>query len=884
MGVCPQPVHMCFVDLEKAFDHVPRMVFCGVVLHEYGVQGPLLRAVLVSVRPEQELGSHCRQISRRSQGPEGVRFGNHRISSLLFADDVVLMASSGQDFQHVLERFAAECEVAGMRISTSKSEAMVLDLGKGWRALSGDRGEKLGHSGGARSRAAAPSRIERSQLRWLGHLFRMPPGRLPREVFQACPTGRRPQGKTQDTLERLCLSAGSWERLRGPPEELEEVSGINIEGIDTTSDSEKLLKKALTMELPYFEQWTVDQTCQYLQQEGLGRWEKKFREKNLDGKKLRNLTAEDLKEMGIVDTCDHYEILHCIGKLWKTKVFNDPIHGHMELHPLLIKIIDTPQFQRLRYIKQLGGAYFVYPGASHNRFEHSTWHETASVKMFDHLVEKNNLKPLMEQHGLVLDEDLDFIKEMIGGPLNPQAAPGQEEPRPYKGRTEEKSFLYEIVANKTNGIDVDKFDYFARDSYHLGIQNNFDYHRFLKFARVCKVDGKKHICTRDKEVAMYDTRNCLHRRAYQHKVNKIMEIMIAEAFLKADKYIKIEGSGGKMFTLSTAIDDMEAYTKLTGLFLPLCPVDHVFEEILNSSSEELAEAREILQKIVSRKPLQMIQRWKDKLVNAIPQHFVQDGGLTKKKFEVLRRKKIIHRWKEELKNELPKMGDQDGRLTPADVEDLISSPHLTKAREILHEIISQTFYKPEIPTKFVTLDYGMKDKDPINNVYFYSKHDYTRASKITKDQVSKLLPICFSEKLIRVYSKKTDVRSMQAAKTLFVEWCREKGFPTPQVFNDPIHGHMELHPLLIKIIDTPQFQRLRYIKQLGGAYFVYPGASHNRFEHSIGVGHLAGQLVEALRTRQPELGIDDRDALCVQIAGLCHDLENPEADPKRRAV
>ncbi|KAI3376749.1 hypothetical protein L3Q82_000352 [Scortum barcoo] len=60
------------------------------------------------------------RISRRSQGPEGVRFGNHRISSLLFADDVVLMASSGQDLQHVLERFAAECEAAGMRISTSK--------------------------------------------------------------------------------------------------------------------------------------------------------------------------------------------------------------------------------------------------------------------------------------------------------------------------------------------------------------------------------------------------------------------------------------------------------------------------------------------------------------------------------------------------------------------------------------------------------------------------------------------------------------------------------------------------------------------------------------------------------------------------------------------
>ncbi|KAI3369442.1 hypothetical protein L3Q82_007488 [Scortum barcoo] len=122
-----QPVHMCFVDLEKAFEPCPSWYSVGGAPCEYGVREPLLRAVRSLYDLEQELGSHCRQISRRSQGPEGVRFGNHRISSLLFADDVVLMASSGQDLQHVLERFAAECEAAGMRISTSKSEAMVLD-------------------------------------------------------------------------------------------------------------------------------------------------------------------------------------------------------------------------------------------------------------------------------------------------------------------------------------------------------------------------------------------------------------------------------------------------------------------------------------------------------------------------------------------------------------------------------------------------------------------------------------------------------------------------------------------------------------------------------------------------------------------------------------
>ena len=67
------------------------------------------------------------RISRRSQGVEGVQFGDLRIGSLLFADDVVLLASSDRDLQLSLDRFAAECKAAGMRISTSKSESMVLN-------------------------------------------------------------------------------------------------------------------------------------------------------------------------------------------------------------------------------------------------------------------------------------------------------------------------------------------------------------------------------------------------------------------------------------------------------------------------------------------------------------------------------------------------------------------------------------------------------------------------------------------------------------------------------------------------------------------------------------------------------------------------------------
>ena len=66
-------------------------------------------------------------------------------------------------------------------------------------------------------------RIERNQMRWLGHLVRMPPGRLPGEVFWARPTGRRPRGRLR-TRWRDYVSRLAWERLGVPPEELEEVA------------------------------------------------------------------------------------------------------------------------------------------------------------------------------------------------------------------------------------------------------------------------------------------------------------------------------------------------------------------------------------------------------------------------------------------------------------------------------------------------------------------------------------------------------------------------------------------------------------------------------------------------------------------------------------
>jgi len=58
--------------------------------------------------------------------------------------------------------------------------------------------------------------------------------------------------------------------------------------------------------------------------------------------------------------------------------------------------------------------------------------------------------------------------------------------------------VFQIVANKRNGVDVDKWEYFARDCHNLGITNSFNHNRCMYFARVIKVDEELQICFAEK--------------------------------------------------------------------------------------------------------------------------------------------------------------------------------------------------------------------------------------------------------------------------------------------------------------------------------------------------------------------------------------------------
>lgn len=89
---------------------------------------------------------------------------------------------------------------------------------------------------------------------------------------------------------------------------------------------------------------------------------------------------------------------------------------------------------------------------------------------------------------------------------------------------------------------------------------------------------------------------------------------------------------------------------------------------------------------------------------------------------------------------------------------------------------------------------------------------------------------------------------------------------------DPIYHQIELDNIAIQIINTPPFQRLRHLNQTGLVEYVFPGARHNRFSHSLGVYHLADLLLTRLSINQPELKITENEKTCVKIAGLVHDL------------
>ena len=98
------------------------------------------------------------------------------------------------------------------------------------------------------------------------------------------------------------------------------------------------------------------------------------------------------------------------------------------------------------------------------------------------------------------------------------------------------------------------------------------------------------------------------------------------------------------------------------------------------------------------------------------------------------------------------------------------------------------------------------------------------------------------------------------------------------LYYDPLYGYVPLPNYIFQALDLEFYQRLRYVKQLGTMYLVYPCALHTRFDHSVGVAHLAGILHKSLEDKLKQATEGDKPELnemtlaAVQIAALFHDI------------
>jgi HD superfamily phosphohydrolase len=93
-----------------------------------------------------------------------------------------------------------------------------------------------------------------------------------------------------------------------------------------------------------------------------------------------------------------------------------------------------------------------------------------------------------------------------------------------------------------------------------------------------------------------------------------------------------------------------------------------------------------------------------------------------------------------------------------------------------------------------------------------------------------------------------------------------------EILRDPVWNNIRVDDLTLELVDTDVFQRLRYVRQLGWTYLVYPGATHSRFEHALGTHHLSRRTLALLCEAEDATSISEQEQAIVRSAALLHDV------------
>lgn len=268
----------------------------------------------------------------------------------------------------------------------------------------------------------------------------------------------------------------------------------------------------------------------------------------------------------------------------ETLIF-DNIHAYIEVDSIAKSIIDTPEFQRLRRILQGGVLHYVFPTANHSRFEHSIGTYYLAKKLINNLKTNqpelnisddivkivsvaalcHDLGHMMYSHMfddiflpqldkfkdlgkyaiheersiLILEHmikkyGIDINKEeliVIGDLINPKDNNYDNWNEKYKiGR-----WIFEIVSNPRNNVDVDKFDYINRDNRAIGLKLDVDFSRLIMQARVINDEICYPIQAKENIYHLFFIRYQLHRRIYHHKTVKAIEILMGKLLMELEK-------------------------------------------------------------------------------------------------------------------------------------------------------------------------------------------------------------------------------------------------------------------------------------------------------------------------------------------------------------
>lgn len=249
--------------------------------------------------------------------------------------------------------------------------------------------------------------------------------------------------------------------------------------------------------------------------------------------------------------------------------FYDKIYGSIEITDLAKSIIDTSEFQRLRRIHQTGVLLFLFPSANHTRFEHSigVYHlaRTFTKNLLEdyYIKNKNRLIELIGIAGLVHDlghlafshlfesflknQNIKFNHEELSQILfryicdkyKLNITKDEIEMIIQLIHPKEKwidgfiwcdenigTWIFQIVANPINGLDVDKFDYLVRDSMSCGFNVKFDCDRIIKMSKIIENQLVYPWKLRYNLFEVFLTRYQLHQQLYKHKTVKGIELVI----------------------------------------------------------------------------------------------------------------------------------------------------------------------------------------------------------------------------------------------------------------------------------------------------------------------------------------------------------------------